>query len=128
MSELLRQIASYLEPLGYQLLVSEQSTTVRAEHERYLNFSLVLTAGGVLLRSYISTSPLAKSADLLAFANDLNRSAAVVRFLIDKDGDFALEAWWPPLADREQFLNFIEAWHHDMGLIGDHERSMDLLL
>jgi hypothetical protein len=127
MTELLNQFSEHLQVFGYETTQVEGQPLVRAEHPRHLNFNVLLTAGGVLMRSYINTSPLAKQADMLEYVNELNRDAAVIRFLLDKDGDFTLEAWWPPLYDRVQFGNFMDAWHRDTGLIAGHARSLELL-
>jgi hypothetical protein len=127
MTELLEQFAEHLQGLGYQTALIEGKPLLRAQHEQFLNFSLIMTAGGVLLSAHMRVSPLAKRLDLFTYTNDLNQEAAVTRFLIDKDGDFTAEAWWPPLYERDEFDNFMGAWHRDFTLISSHERTIELL-
>ncbi|MBU0551374.1 hypothetical protein KKF91_12465 [Myxococcota bacterium] len=127
-TDFMQQLGAHLEFLGYDI-TQRDSTTVSysAKHAKYWNFVFANKVGGVLFQFFIGTEDGAGQETLLEYVNDLNRDAVVSRFFIDKDNDFAGEAWWPPIYDKAKFGAFIDAWHHDGSLVARHDKSRELL-
>ncbi len=124
--EHLQQIANHLEFLGYELK-SREDSGYGARHEKHWNFVFANKVGGVLIQFFIGVEDGHDEATLHRYVNDLNKDAVVTRFFIDGDGDFAGEAWWPPMYDKVKFGTFLEAWHHDGALVARHESSREIL-
>ena len=82
---------------------------------------------GMLFQTFVQTKEGVSVDALHTYANDLNRQALVVRFFIDKDGDFACEAWYPGPYDTSSIEQFMQAWHHDLLVLIQHEDSSSML-
>jgi hypothetical protein len=52
-------------------------------------------------------------------------NATVSRTYVDKDGDLALEAWFPGTYDKARFSLFLEEWHRDT-IMQLRERSAEV--
>lgn len=107
------ELKSHLEFLGYEITISDE--VMRATHPTNLNVVLKGFRGGILVQSYLTASDYAKEhpTELMRFANTLNENATVARMYVDKDGDLALEAWFPGQYEKARFSLFLEEWHKD---------------
>ncbi|MBN1423440.1 hypothetical protein JXA88_02685 [Candidatus Fermentibacteria bacterium] len=107
------EVTAHLEFFGYEVTPTDE--VLRAVHASNLNIAVKAHRGGMLLLSFLGSKTPAEEnrAQLLEFANDLNVNASVSRSYIDKDGDLALEAWFPGTYDKTRFSLFLEEWHRD---------------
>lgn len=127
MPDLMHKIETHLEELDYE--IRDKGEGVReAAHDARWNFVFVEELDGVLVRSYIETSPGAERSELLEFIDDVHREAVVARMFVDDSGDLALEAWWPSLYDPEEFHTFVRAWNHDISLMAGHPDVQNLVM
>ena len=115
-------VANHLEFLGYSL---DDGDGVFARHERYPNVRIVEKANGYLMVSWFGTQGDADQK--LEFANALNQEAMCARFVIDKDGDFAMETWYPSAYDRTAFAGFMEMWHRDWAIVTQNPLAQAVL-
>jgi hypothetical protein len=123
MNAVLDEVKNHLEFLGYQ--VEEKTDTdgiYGASHDTHWNFLFSEKLDGIFFRSFVTPKESADEDELLEFVNDLHTKAVVARFYIDSDGDLAIESWWPNIYEKNAFVNFVNAWHHDIGAIAQHPR------
>ncbi len=108
------EITAHLEFLGYKVQKREKALT--AKHDKFVDLIVRKHRGGILLTGFFGASDFAKShrTEFLEFINHLNAGAAVLRAYADKDGDLALEAWFPAQYERSRFGTFIEGWNSDI--------------
>ena len=76
--------------------------------------------------AWFNTKPEAED-QRLSFVNDLNREALCARFVIDEDGDFAMEGYITGEHDRARFSQFIEIWHRDWQVVCRHPDVADVI-
>ena len=122
-SDLVRQVGEHLAFFGYRLEPREKATL--AKHDNLIDFSFWEAGGGVLVVGWFGSA--ARRRRLLEFVNRLNLASAVTRFIVDQDGDFRMEAWYPGPYSRDGFATFFQALQHDwQKLLGEPE-SRELL-
>lgn len=105
------QFKQHLEFLGYE--VTEKKKALQAKHGTYLNVWIKSYQKGILLIGYFGRSDDSRSdtAGFHAMINDLNKDAAAARYYEDKDGDLAIEAWFPGGYDRVRFGVFMDSFN-----------------
>lgn len=122
------EIIAHLGFLGYETQATDEF--LRANHASNLNVAIKQHRGGILFLSFLGASEYGKGnpSEVAAFANMLNVNATVARCYVDKDGDLALEAWFPGTYDKTRFSLFIEEWHRDTILqLREHPEQVDKL-
>ncbi len=122
------EIGTHLEFLGYEVTTTDEY--LRATHPSNLNVALKEHRGGILLLSYLGASTYGKEhpEEVAELANALNVNATVARCYRDKDGDLALEAWYPGTYEKTRFSRFIEEWHKDtINQLREHTEEIDKL-
>ena len=119
----IEEYAEHLEFLGYKL---DRIDGIAASHERFPNVKILEKGGGLLMVAWFGVKEEAV-AEAMNYANSLNQQAVATRYLIDGDGDFAMEGWVPGEYSRNTFATFMELWHRDWMLVQGHERSSDIL-
>lgn len=117
------QIAEHLTFLAYE--VENQGEAWFAKHNTHPNLRLRGLTGGTLIASFFGMK--GEPAAGIRFANELNQKAVVARFLIDPDGDFAMEGWVPAPYDRAAFSSFMDTWLRDFGSVVNHPDAQHLL-
>ncbi len=118
------KIMKHLEFLGYK--VSMDSKHIIAKHPEHLNFYLKKYRGGMLFTSYFTSNAAGKShrQELISVVNDLNRNAAAARYYIDKDGDLAIEGYYPGSYERQRFGIFLDAYNLASENIAKHKKIL----
>jgi hypothetical protein len=121
----LKSVASHLKRLGYE--IEEEEHFVRAAHE---NHPVILARGfeaGVMLVTAFRVSKDNAEPATLYFVNDLNLQAIAARFVVDKDGDFTMEAWMPSPYDPQIFTNLFARWQSDLAMVLHHDQAKGVL-
>jgi len=121
-------IAAHLGFFGYETETTDEF--LRANHPSNLNIAIKEHRGGVLFLSFLGASAYGKENpnELTALANELNVNATVSRSYVDKDGDLALEAWFPGTYEKARFSLFLEEWNKDTILqLRQHTEEVDKL-
>ena len=106
-----QEYKNHLEFLGYD--VSEKKKALQAKHGTYLNVWMKSYQKGVLVIGYFGRADKSKDdeAGFHKMINDLNKGASAARFYEDKDGDLAIEAWYPGEYDRVRFGVFMDSFN-----------------
>ncbi|MBL8616004.1 MAG: hypothetical protein JNM72_10385 [Deltaproteobacteria bacterium] len=117
------QIAEHLTFLAYE--VSQNGEAWFAQHSTQPNLRLRALGGGTLIASFFGLK--GDPATAIRFANELNQKAVVARFLIDPDGDFAMEGWIAAPYDRAAFSAWMDTWQRDFGAVVNHPDAQNLL-
>ena len=104
-------IIKHLEFEGYD--VSMDSNRIKATHSRELNVLLQKYRGGMLVTAFFGGSDYGKQnrGEWLVLINKLNQGAAAARYYIDKDGDMAIEAYYPGEYNKKAFSAFLDAFN-----------------
>lgn len=110
MSELMELVTEHLRSLGYA--VDQHEEGLRAMHESELGMHVREFADGVLLTAFFPMK--GDEAERFEFVNALNRDALMIRCVVDPDGDFAMEGWFPGPYQRATFDCFVNVWRHDV--------------
>ncbi|ADV46136.1 hypothetical protein [Nitratifractor salsuginis] len=118
------KILKHLEFLGYNATMD--SKHIIAKHSEHLNFYLKQYRGGMLLTSFFTSNAQGKKhrKDLIRIANDLNKDAAAARYYIDKDGDLAIEAYYPGGYERQRFGLFLDTYNLESENIANHKKEL----
>ncbi|MFM2247970.1 MAG: hypothetical protein RL071_4045 [Pseudomonadota bacterium] len=119
------QIADHLTFLAYEVTQNETGEAWFAQHTTQPNLRLRALGGGTLIASFFGLK--GDPATAIRFANELNQKAVVARFLIDPDGDFAMEGWIPAPYDRAAFSAWMDTWQRDFGAVVNHPDAQNLL-
>lgn len=116
----LNQISEHLEFLGYTIEPGREDS-FRATHATKPNFSLRAYAGGLLITAWYGTSAeaLVNREGFLEAINVLNAQAIVSRYYVDKEYDFAAEAFYHPPYERVAFAQFMDLWDRDFARVLD---------
>lgn len=122
MEATLNQISEHLEFLGYTI-VPGQEDSFRANHATKPNFSVRAYAGGFLITAWYGTTPeaLVNREGFLEAINVLNAQAIVSRYYVDKEYDFAVEAFYHPPYERVPFGQFMDLWDRDFTRVLDSD-------
>ncbi len=101
----------HMEFLGYE--VTEKKKSLQAKHGQYLNIWLKKYQKGVLVIGYFGRKQTTKDdvAGFHAMINALNKGASAARYYEDKDGDLAIEAWYPGTYERVRFGVFMDGFN-----------------
>ena len=117
------QAAKHLIFLGY---TPAEDRPFYLRHERYPNIRLADKAQGVLVTGWFGAE--GDHADLVSYTNELNQRAMLSRFVIDTDGDFAMEGWYAGPYDKSSFASFMDVWHNDwVSVVLPNEKTRALL-
>ncbi len=113
MPEQADKIMNHLEFLGYD--VSQNGQRIAARHEKYLNLLIRSYEGGILVSGFFRGTEFGKAnqAKWLEILNKLNRKSTVAKYYIDKDGDLAIEAYYPGVYNKKAFGIFIDNLQQD---------------
>ncbi len=114
MSVFTDSIASHLEFLGYSIEPTEDER-FHARHGSKPNFLAREFRGGCLITAWwdVNEAGADDREGLLEAVNRMNAGAAVARYYIDSDNDFAAEAYYQSPYDRVTFGQFMDLWDHD---------------
>ncbi len=131
---ILGQIKEHLEFLGFQTEVSADDAPrqfVKARHPTRPNMFIGRLKSGVLFSAPYATTDAAKTlrGEVLEFVNEFNVQSAVCRAYIDKDGDIAVEAWFPGVYLRPELSIFLDLLADDImkGFSASREQTKKLL-
>jgi hypothetical protein len=118
------KILKHLEFLGYK--ASMDSKHIVAKHPEHLNFYLKKYRGGMLFTSFFTSNAQGKKHrnDLIRIANELNKNAAAARYYIDKDGDLAIEGYYPGDYERQRFGIFLDTYNAESDNIAAHKKEL----
>lgn len=122
---ILDQISKNLSERGYN--IRRSGLIYQAFHKTYWSFEFDRRGGGIMFQCFVRIENKIESERLALWVNDLNRDSTVSRFYIDEEGDFAYEAWWPYLYNKEAFDDFIGAWIKDGYLATRHPETGRIL-
>ena len=117
------QIAEHLKFLAYEM--ESQGEAWFGKHPTHPNLRLRGLGGGTLIASFFGLK--GDPATAIRFANELNQKAVVARFLLDPDGDFAMEGWIAAPYDRAAFSAWMDTWQRDFGAVVNHPDAQNLL-
>ena len=117
------QIAEHLSFLGYT--AKEDAGSWQASHPTQADVRLRPVLGGTLVVTYFGIKSDLPTA--LRFVNELNQRGLVARFLVDKDGDFAMEGWIAAPYERAAFSAWIDAWQRDFGAVVSNPEAASIL-
>ncbi|MGI6367009.1 MAG: hypothetical protein ACOX2L_01390 [Anaerolineae bacterium] len=115
MDPFLEQLAGHLAFLGYQAEPNESGEVLRMSHPSRADFTMRMYLGGCLMTAWYGTRPqaLVEREAFLEAINALNARAAVVRYYVDDEFDFAAEMLYLPPYDRVGFGSVMDLWHRD---------------
>ena len=124
----IKQMIEHLECLGYQ--IEKRKKVIIAKHPTRFNLVLRETELGVPFTAYLRTNELVKSAksDVLSCINALNQESILLRFYVDEDLVFSIEAWHPNYYEKAEFGAFIDLLNQDMRLLFDDGIGMSKYL
>jgi len=119
-----KEIVEHLEFLGYKVTSGEDK--IEVSHPVFLNFVLRNYRGGLLISTYFIATEYGKAnrSEFVEFANDLNKEAAASRFYIDKDGDLAIEAYYPGEYEKTRFGLFLDAFNLAQGQLSERGEAL----
>jgi hypothetical protein len=85
--------------------------------------------GGVLVAAFLEADQKSKSkrGEYLEMINGLNREAKGCRYYADKDGDLAIEAYYPGSYDKARFGTFIDLWKTDTEELKANKEALTFL-
>jgi hypothetical protein len=106
-----KKFRNHLEDEDYDVEKSDDNLTATHDDD-YLNIILKAYKGGVLVQTYIATNEM-RPWHVIEMVNTLNTNATVARFYIDSDQDTMIESWYPGKYNKDQFDDFLDAWHSD---------------
>jgi len=113
---------SHMEFLGYE--VTEKDKALQAKHGKYLNVWVKAYQKGILLIGYFGRNKEHKDdeAGFHKMINDLNKGATAARYYEDKDGDLAIEAWYPGSYEKVRFGIFLDSFHRTKTQLSNENR------
>ena len=113
---------SHLEFLGYD--VADKKKSLQAKHGKYLNIWLKQYQQGILVIGYFGRNKEHKNdeAGFHKMINDLNKGASAARYYEDKDGDLAVEAWYPGGYEKVRFGVFMDSFHQTRSQLQKEDR------
>ena len=119
-----KAVKQHLEFLGYNVI--EEGDLMAAVHNDYLNIAVQGLRGGILVTAPVGTTPYAKSHrnEFLDLINDLNAVAVAARYYIDKDGDLAVEGYYPGEYNKATFELFMREFHGAMNQMAERVSTM----
>ena len=117
------EIAEHLTYLAFE--VTQNGEAWFAQHASLPNLRLRALGNGTLIASFFGLK--GDPATAIRFANEINQKAIVARFLIDPEGDFAMEGWIAAPYDRAAFSAWMDAWQRDFGNVVSHPDAHSLL-
>ena len=131
---ILTQIKEHLEFLGFQTEVSPDDAPrqyIKARHPTRPNMYIARHKSGVLFSAPYATTDEGKKlrGELLDFVNTFNALGAVCRAYVDKDGDIAVEAWFPGVYLRPELSVFLDLLSDDVmkGFSANRDQTRKLL-
>jgi len=112
----------HMEFLGYE--VTPKKKTLQAKHGQFLNVWLKQYQKGILVIGYFGRNEKTKQyvAGFHKLINDLNKGASAARYYEDKDGDLAIEAWYPGNYERVRFGIFMDAFNQTRSQLQKEDR------
>ena len=112
------QISEHLEFLGYAISPDGEEA-VHAKHSRRPNFVARVFNGGCLMTAWYDTiaEAVVNREGFLEAINDLNVQATVARYYVDKEFDFAVEAFYPLPYERTTYGRFLDLWDRDFARV-----------
>jgi len=121
-----QEIVDHLKFMGYQVTVGEDQDKIEVTHPVHLNFLLRPFRGGLLISTYFIATEYGKAnrAEFVEFANELNVEAAAARYYIDKDGDLAIEGYYPGDYDKSRFQVFLDAFNLTQGQLAERGETL----
>ncbi|WP_456391543.1 hypothetical protein [Nitratifractor sp.] len=121
-------IVKHLEFLGYKATMD--SNKIKATHPKYFNIFLKKFRGGILVTAYYGATSYAAShrGKFLELVNKLNQEATAGRYYLDKDGDLAIEGYYPGTYRRTNFGTFLEAFNEERNHLVKHIKELEPFL
>jgi hypothetical protein len=118
------KILKHLEFLGYKATMDSEH--IIAKHPEHLNFYIKKYRGGMLFTSFFTSNAEGKKHrnELIRIVNDLNKNAAATRYYIDKDGDLAIEGYYPGGYERQRFGLFLDTYNLASENISAHKNEL----
>lgn len=110
---LMENVVSHFEILGYDVEAAQPFDTVAyvAEHDVKLDhiFQGNDEDGIYFLRSINVTFNVPRDRVLHAL-NAFNEGTFVTRYSLNEEDELSVQAWWPPVYDRNAFNRFLEIY------------------
>jgi hypothetical protein len=121
------KIINHLEFLGYTVTADKDS--LLAKHTKEWNISVRSYQGGILIAAFLEAEKKAKEdrGAFLEMINALNKEAKACRYYADKDGDLAIEAYYPGSYDKARFGTFIDVWKADSDELKGNKNALSFL-
>ena len=120
----MEELKSHMEFLGYETEDVDEKT-FRAKHTHWFNVRVRDFGAGTLVQAFFGM--IGAMSDRCEFANDLNRKAMALRFVVNEEGDFYMEAFYANPYQKTSFSNFLESFNRDSGLAIEHPRGREFL-
>jgi hypothetical protein len=116
MNPVLKDYATHLEFLGYEITPQDDENSVFAKHATHGNTFVKAYLSGVLLQQYYRVSDKAKTAraEFLEVVNQLNSTANVATFVAGSSDDLLrIDGLFLGAYDRQRFGLFVEKYNYD---------------
>jgi hypothetical protein len=114
------EVMEHLEVLGYD--VSMNTKRIKAKHDKYLNIFLKQYRNGILVTAFFGATDYGKKhrKEFETLLNKLNADAAAGRYYVDKDGDLAIEAYYPGPYQKKNFTAFLDAFNYEQDNLAEN--------
>ena len=125
------QIKNHMEYLGYNVIYHETLEDIILCSKRgYPPTMLECKEHGIRFFAFYNMNEIAKNnpVEFKNYVNRLNRATCVIKFFVDKDGNFNFGSFSLGEYDRQQFADFIYLWENDLGPGMDNVPGTDRFL